>query len=150
MKRYLTHVVAEPYAVEPGLTLAQARAEADRLAVTGFLVVDGDRRLLGLLTARDLLAGEDGDRVEALMTPRERLVTAQPGIGLDEARRLLTANRIEKLPLVAEDGTVAGLVTLRISRSPTAIRGRPATRRVASASRARWGFAVTTSTELGR
>ena len=113
VKRYLTHVVAEPYAVEPGLTLAQARAEADRLAVTGFLVVDGDRRLLGLLTARDLLAGEDGDRVEALMTPRERLVTAQPGIGLDEARRLLTANRIEKLPLVAEDGTVAGLVTLK-------------------------------------
>src|SRR5207342_1521073 len=49
VKRYLTHVVAEPYAVEPGLTLAQARAEADRLAVTGFLVVDPERRLLGLL-----------------------------------------------------------------------------------------------------
>jgi IMP dehydrogenase len=113
VKRYLTHVVAEPYAVEPGLTLAQARAEADRLAVTGFLVIDPERRLLGLLTARDLLAGEDGDRVEALMTPRERLVTAAPGIALDDARRLLTANRIEKLPLVDGDGRVTGLVTLR-------------------------------------
>jgi IMP dehydrogenase len=113
VKRYLTHVVAEPYAVEPGTTLAQARAEADRLAVTGFLVVDPDRRLLGLLTARDLLAGEDGDRVESLMTPRERLVTAAPGIELDDARRLLTANRIEKLPLVDDNGRVAGLVTLR-------------------------------------
>jgi IMP dehydrogenase len=113
VKRYLTHVVAEPYTVEPGLTLAQARAEADRLAVTGFLVVDPEKRLLGLLTARDLLAGKDGDRVEALMTPRERLVTAAPGIELDDARRLLTANRIEKLPLVDDDGKVAGLVTLR-------------------------------------
>ncbi len=113
VKRYLTHVVAEPYAVEPGLTLAEARAEADRLAVTGFLVVDPERRLLGLLTARDLLAGEDGDRVEALMTPRERLVTAAPGIELADARRLLTASRIEKLPLVDDDGRIAGLVTLR-------------------------------------
>ncbi len=113
VKRYLTHVVAEPYAVEPGQTLAQARAEADRLAVTGFLVVDPERRLLGLLTARDLLAGEDGDRVEDLMTPLERLVTAPPGIALADARRLLTAGRIEKLPLVDGDGRVAGLVTLR-------------------------------------
>ena len=113
VKRYLTHVVAEPYAVEPGLTLAQARAEADRLAVTGFLVVDPERRLLGLLTARDMLAGRDGDRVEDLMTPRERLVTAAPGIALEDARRLLTASRIEKLPLVDGDGRVSGLVTLR-------------------------------------
>jgi IMP dehydrogenase len=113
VKRYLTHVVTEPYTVEPGLTVAEARAEAGRLAVTGFVVVDADRRLLGLLTARDLLAGEDGDRVEALMTPRDRLVVGAPGIALDEARRLLTASRIEKLPLVDADGRVTGLVTLR-------------------------------------
>src|SRR4249919_3771829 len=54
VKRYLTHVVAEPYAVEPELSIEAARAEAERLAVTGFLVVDTDRRLVGLLTARDL------------------------------------------------------------------------------------------------
>jgi IMP dehydrogenase len=137
VKRYLTHVVAEPYAVEPGLTLAQARAEADRLAVTGFLVVDPERRLLGLLTARDLLAGEDGDRVEALMTPSERLVTAKPGIALADARRLLTANRFEKLPLVDDDGKVAGLVTLRdlslADRYPRATRDSLGRLRVAAA-----------------
>ncbi len=137
VKRYLTHVVAEPYSVEPGLTLAQARAEADRLAVTGFLVVDSERRLLGLLTARDLLAGEDGDRVDALMTPRERLVTAAPGIDLADARRLLTASRIEKLPLVGDDGRVAGLVTLRdlavADRYPRATRDTLGRLRVAAA-----------------
>ncbi len=129
--------MAEPYAVEPGLTLAQARAEADRLGVTGFLVVDPERRLLGLLTARDLLAGEDGDRVEALMTPRERLVTAPPGIELADARRLLTASRIEKLPLVDDDGRIAGLVTLRdlavADRYPRATRDTLGRLRVAAA-----------------
>lgn len=137
VKRFRTHVVAEPYTVEPEWTLAQARAEADRLAVTGFLVIDPEKRLLGLLTARDLLAGEDGDRVEELMTPGERLVTAAPGIALDEARRLLTANRIEKLPLVDGDGRVTGLVTLRdlalADRYPRATRDTLGRLRVAAA-----------------
>jgi IMP dehydrogenase len=113
VKRYLTHVVSEPYTIAPTATLAQARAEAERLQVTGFLVVDEEQRLLGVLTARDLAAGDGHDAVERLMTPRERLVTAAPGTGLDEARRLLHANRVEKLPLVDDADRVAGLVTLR-------------------------------------
>ena len=71
------------------------------------------------------------------MTPRERLVTAQPGIELDDARRLLTANRIEKLPLVDDDGRVAGLVTLRdlalADRYPRATRDGQGRLRVAAA-----------------
>ena len=110
VKRYLTHVVGEPYVIEPDRTVAHARAEARRLQVTGFVVVDQEQRLLGLLTARDMLAGEEGQRVDELMTPRERLVTAAPGIKLEEARRLLTANRVEKLPLVDGDDRVTGLV----------------------------------------
>ncbi len=137
VKRYLTHVVAEPYVIESGLTVAQARAEADRLAVTGFLVVGPEQRLLGLITARDMLAGEDGERVDELMTPRDRLVVASPGIELGEARRLLTANRIEKLPLVDDDGRVAGLVTLRdlalADRYPRATRDSQGRLRVAAA-----------------
>ena len=137
VKRYLTHVVAAPHVVEPTLTVAEARAEAARLDVTGLLVVDPERRLLGLLTARDLLAGEDGDRVDSLMTPVERLVTAEPGIELVAARRLLTANRIEKLPLVDSDGRVEGLVTLRdlavADRYPQATRDTLGRLRVAAA-----------------
>lgn len=137
VKRYLTHVVSEPYSVAPTLTLAQARAEAERLAVTGFLVVDPAQRLLGVLTARDLLAGEDTDLVEALMTPAERLVTAAPGIGLEEARRLLNANRIEKLPLVDDEGRASGLITLRdlavAERYPLATRDSLGRLRVAAA-----------------
>ena len=137
VKRYLTHVVGEPYVIEPGLTRAQARAEAGRLEVTGFVVVDPERRLLGVLTARDMLAGEDGDLVDSLMTPRDRLVTAPPGIELSDARRLLTANRIEKLPLVDDEGRVSGLVTLKdlslADRYPRATRDGQGRLRVAAA-----------------
>jgi IMP dehydrogenase len=126
VKRYRAHIVVEPHSISPELTLADARAEAERLAVTGFLVVDEESRLLGILTARDLLAGEATDTVAGLMTPRERLVTAPPGIGLDDARRLLHSHRIEKLPLVDDGGRVVGLITLRdlalLDRFPYATR----------------------------
>jgi len=137
VKRYLTHIVAEPYVIEPGQTVAQARAEAARLRVTGFVVVGAEQQLLGLITARDMLAGEDGQRVDELMTPRERLVTGPPGIDLPAARRLLTANRIEKLPLVDDDDRVLGLVTLRdlalAERYPRATRDGKGRLRVAAA-----------------
>ena len=71
------------------------------------------------------------------MTPRERLVTAGAGIGLDEARRLLHASRVEKLPLVDDDDRVAGLVTLRdlasVERYPHATRDDQGRLRVAAA-----------------
>jgi IMP dehydrogenase len=137
VKRFLSHVVVEPYVIDPDRTITHARAEAERLQVTGFVVVGPDQQLLGLLTARDLLAGEGPERVDALMTPRERLVTAQPGIGLDEARRLLTTNRVEKLPLVDEQDRVQGLVTLRdlalADRYPRATRDDKGRLRVAAA-----------------
>jgi len=137
VKRFLTHVVAEPYAVPPTLTLAEARAEAARLGVTGLLVVGHDRALLGILTARDMRAGEAGDGIAQLMTPAGRLVTATRGIGLNEARRSLNSNRIEKLPLVDDEGRVTGLVTLRdldlVERFPFATRDERGRLRVAAA-----------------
>jgi IMP dehydrogenase len=137
VKRYLSHVVVEPYVIDPDRTITHARQEAARLEVTGFVVVDHEQRLLGLLTARDLLAGEGPERVDALMTPRERLVTADPGIGLAEARRLLASNRVEKLPLVDADDRVQGLVTLRdlalADRYPRATRDEKGRLQVAAA-----------------
>lgn len=137
VKRFLTHIVSEPYLIAPDTTVTHARSEAARLQVTGFVVADEQRRLLGLLTARDMLAGRDGQRVDELMTPRERLVTAPPAIALEEARRLLTANRVEKLPLVDADDRVTGLVTLRdlslADRYPRATRDDQGRLRVAAA-----------------
>jgi IMP dehydrogenase len=110
VKRHLVQV--EPHTVGPGHTVAEALADAGRLGITGFPVVDGERRLLGLLTARDMrVPGHTG--VAAAMTPLSRLVTAAPSVGLEEARKLLNERRVEKLPLVDGDGRLAGLITLR-------------------------------------
>jgi IMP dehydrogenase len=144
VKRYLSNVVIEPYYVEPGVTVSAARAEARRLGVTGFLVREGGGRLLGILTSRDLLAGDADDPVAAVMTPADRLVTAEPGVALEHARQLLRQHRIEKLPLVGTDGAVHGLITLRdlgfLDRYPYATRDERGRLRVAAAIGVRGDF----------
>jgi IMP dehydrogenase len=143
VKRYLSQVVQEPYTIGPERTVAEATAEARRLGVTGLVVVDAERRPLGILTARDLRA-DDGGTVASAMTPAERLVTAGPGIAPDEARKLLDRHRIEKLPLVSEDGRLAGLITLRDlglrDRWPHAVRDGQGRLRVAAALGVRGGY----------
>lgn len=112
VKRFLNYVIEDPYAIGPDRTIGEARAETARRGVTGLLVTAEDGRLLGILTARDLRAEPDDRRVREAMTPLERLVTAPPGVSLEEARALMHRRRVEKLPLV-DSGRLAGLITLR-------------------------------------
>jgi IMP dehydrogenase len=158
VKRYLGRVIERPYTIGPERTVAEAAAEARRLGVTGLVVVDAERRPVGILTARDMRAAAGGaagqggiparamwgDTVAAAMTPAERLVTARPGIDLDEARKLLDRHRIEKLPLVDDDGRLAGLITLRDiglrERWPQATRDGQGRLRVAAALGVRGGY----------
>jgi IMP dehydrogenase len=143
VKRYLGQVIEQPYTIGPERTVAEAAAEARQLGVTGLVVVDPERRPVGILTARDMRA-DGGDTVASAMTPAERLVTARPGIDLDEARKLLDRHRIEKLPLVADDGRLAGLITLRDiglrERWPQATRDGQGRLRVAAALGVRGGY----------
>jgi IMP dehydrogenase len=143
VKRYLGRVIEQPYTIGPERTVAEAAAEARRLGVTGLVVVDAERRPVGILTARDMRA-DAGDTVASAMTPAERLVTARPGIDLDEARKLLDRHRIEKLPLVGGDGRLAGLITLRDiglrDRLPQATRDGQGRLRVAAALGVRGGY----------
>ena len=66
-----------------------------------------------MLTTRDLALAADAQSVADRMTPRDRLVTALPGVSLENARRILSENRLEKLPLVDSDDRVVGLITAR-------------------------------------
>ena len=78
------------------------------------MVVDRDNHLLGMLTWRDVrLALDDTARVEAVMTPRDRLAVATQTETLEAARAKLYARRVEKLPLVDETDRVVGLITAR-------------------------------------
>jgi IMP dehydrogenase len=113
VKRAENLVIARPYAIAATATVAEARELMAEREVRSLLVTAADGRLDGILTTRDLVLAEPGDTVAQHATPRDRLVTASPGVALDEARELLHRHRIEKLPLVDAQGFAAGLVTMR-------------------------------------
>ena len=144
VKRFRTRVISDPHTVAPAASLGEARAQAEDLGVSGLLVADGDNRLLGILTARDMRAGDGRSAVSRHMTPRERLVTAEPGIAPADALALLHRNRVEKLPLADAEGRVAGMVTLRDleqeAHYPHATRDTEGRLRVAAAIGVRGGY----------
>jgi IMP dehydrogenase len=114
VKRAESIVIEHPYIFGPDRTVHDAIVFMEEHGSAGLLVVDDQGQLLGLVTARDLLFADDHRQpVASVMTPHARLVTAQPGIGMADARRILHEHRIEKLPLVDDDGRLRGLITSR-------------------------------------
>ncbi|HLA98078.1 MAG TPA: IMP dehydrogenase [Anaerolineales bacterium] len=112
VKRAESFIVENPLTIHARASVDEARrimAEAD---IGGLIVVDKMGRLVGILTARDLLLAPDGAHtVASVMTPRERLVVAHANEPPDTARLALHAHRIEKLPLVDDEDRVVGLIT---------------------------------------
>jgi len=118
VKRAESVVLDTPYAVGPETTVRQAAAFMEEHGSAGILVIDADRHLLGIVTARDVLFEDQLDRpITAVMTPRERLITAPVGTPVEDAKQILHRHRIEKLPLVDGEGRLGGLVTSRDIRS---------------------------------
>jgi IMP dehydrogenase len=76
-------------------------------------IIDREQRLVGLLTNRDLRFVEDHDQPISAVMRRPPLVTAKVGTSLDEAKQILWQNRIEKLPIVDDDGILCGLITIK-------------------------------------
>jgi IMP dehydrogenase len=112
VKRAENIIIEEPYTIGPEATLEAARAMMRRNAVGGLLVVDGARKLLGIVTERDIQFHHDHALpVRKLMS--SKLVTARPGITMDKAREVLRDNKVEKLPLVDAKGVLQGLVTAK-------------------------------------
>ncbi len=113
VKRWQHGTIEDPYTIRPDAPLAEAVEMMRRTRVGTLVVVDAERRLLGVLTTRDLrFAGTTGT-VADRMTPRERLVVREGAIDGDAAEEAMRAHKIKKLPLVSADGRLAGLVTAR-------------------------------------
>lgn len=110
VKRAENVIIDEPYTIGPDASIGEARALMRERSVGGLLVVDGSRKLLGIVTERDIQFHDEASTpVKKVMT--SKLVTAKPGITLERARELLRDNKIEKLPLVDSKGQLAGLIT---------------------------------------
>jgi IMP dehydrogenase len=114
VKRAESVILTRPYTFGPDRTVREALEFMEEHGSAGLLIVDDGGELLGLVTARDVVFEDDLDRpLTAVMTPRDRLVTASPGITPEEARQILHRHRVEKLPLVNGEGRLAGLITSR-------------------------------------
>lgn len=115
VKRTQGFVVEEPLSLPRDVTIREAREFIRQNRITGILIEEkrDSGRLAGMLSNRDIpwLQGHEAERVEAFMTPIDRLVTAAPGIPVEDAERLMFEHRIEKLPLIDAKGCIKGLVT---------------------------------------
>lgn len=110
VKRAENVIIEEPYALSPDDTVAAARAMMEQRGVGGLLIVEKGKKLAGIVTTRDLQFQEDG-RAPLRKVMTSKLITARAGVSLEDAEKLLRENKVEKLPLLAKDGTLAGLIT---------------------------------------
>jgi IMP dehydrogenase len=116
VKRSESGMVSDPVTVGPEATLAELDALCGRYRVSGLPVVDDERRLLGIITNRDLRFVARADyarlRVREVMTAQP-LITAPVGIARADAAALLGKHKVEKLPLLDDAGRLAGLITVK-------------------------------------
>ncbi|MEK6686919.1 MAG: IMP dehydrogenase, partial [Gemmatimonadota bacterium] len=113
VKRSESGMILNPITLGPDRPVREAAALMQRFQISGVPVVDGQGRLVGILTNRDLQFERNLDQpISAAMT-RENLVTAPVGTTLEEAERTLARHRIEKLPVVDAEGVLCGLITVK-------------------------------------
>ncbi len=113
VKRFESGIVYNPITLTPEQTMADARALQERYRVTGFPVVDGTGRVVGILTNRDMRFATEGTTpVHAVMTTERLAILTEPA-DLEEAKNLMKARRIEKLLVTDAGGKLTGLLTLK-------------------------------------
>jgi IMP dehydrogenase len=114
VKRSESGMITDPFHTRPDATLRHLLAKMEAYGVSGAPVVDENHRLIGIVTNRDVQFETDLDRpIRELMTGADRLVSAPVGTSLEDAVKLLHARRIEKLPVVDENGILRGLITVK-------------------------------------
>ena len=102
VKRSEGIIIEKPYTISPNATIEDMRKMSRQYKVNSFLVADESNHLLGIVTSRDIVFEDGKKKISEVMTPREKLVTAKLGISIEEAKEILKAHKIEKLPLVDE------------------------------------------------
>lgn len=113
VKRSESGMIVDPITLRPEATLKEAAKLMSEHKIGGIPVVNAEKKLVGIITNRDLrFQNQDLRPVSELMT-KEHLIVAPKGTSLSEAEYILKSNKIEKLPIVDEDGTLIGLVTYR-------------------------------------
>jgi IMP dehydrogenase len=128
VKRRQHGVIVDPYTIHASERVATAMDMMKRTGVGSLVVVDDARRVAGLLTTRDLrfVPADATTTVAERMTPRDRLIVSRDAVDGLAAEAQMRTHKIKKLPIVREDGSLAGLITakdlLKQKRLPFATR----------------------------
>ena len=113
VKKFESGIVKDPITISSDKSIGELVKLTQDLNISGMPVVD-EKRLVGIVTSRDFRNVLDTSaNVASIMTPKERLVTAKENESLDQVKALLYENRIEKVPLVDDNFSLKGLVTLK-------------------------------------
>ena len=113
VKRYESGVLRDPITIGPSVTVRQVMQLSREHGFSGFPVLEG-KTVVGIITNRDLRFEEDLDApVKSKMTPRERLITVKEGASLEEAKRLMSKHRLERVLVVNNAFELRGLITVK-------------------------------------
>jgi len=112
VKRSEHGVITDPFYLSPEHLIADAKRMMGKYRISGVPITEG-RKLVGILTNRDLRFETDDNRPIGEVMTRENLITAPIGTTLEDAKAILAQHRIEKLPLVDKDYNLCGLITIK-------------------------------------
>jgi IMP dehydrogenase len=137
VKRSANGIIVNPVTLLPEATVAQARELMSQANVSGVPIVSASKKLLGIITRRDLRFLDTSNQPVSEIMTREKLVTATGNVTLEEAEKILMTNKVEKLLLVDEDYTLTGLITIKdidmMKRNPRACKDKQGRLRVGAA-----------------
>ena len=137
VKRTANGIIADPVTLPPSATVARAREVMAQSNISGVPITTEGQKLVGIITKRDLRFLERGDTPIIEIMTQTGLVTATGAVTLDEAEKVLMANKVEKLLLVDEQGVLTGLITIKdidmLKRFPNACKDNQGRLRVGAA-----------------
>jgi IMP dehydrogenase len=112
VKRSENGVITDPFYLSPEHTLKDANDLMAKFRISGVPITEG-KKLVGIITNRDLVFEEDySKKIKECMTS-DNLVTAKEGITMEEAKLILARAKVEKLPIVDDEGNLKGLITIK-------------------------------------
>lgn len=113
VKRSENGVIVDPFYLTKEKTIADADKLMGHYRISGVPVVDEKRKLIGIITNRDIRFVEDFSIIIEDAMTKENLVVAKEGVSMEEAKKILTKHKIEKLPIVDDEGILKGLITIK-------------------------------------
>lgn len=113
VKRSESGIIVDPIFLSPEHRVADAVEIMERYHISGVPITDPEGHLIGIITNRDLRFEEDYSRPISEVMTKENLITAPVGTTLERAKEILKRHKVEKLPLVDEQGRLKGLITIK-------------------------------------